>query len=65
MQLTNSKARALSAICADIAQVLFGALVATVVIPLDTSKLLVVVLELVLSFLFWALSLVFAQRGKL
>lgn len=49
----------------DIAQVFFAAFVGTTVIPLDARKVLVVTLYLVLSILFWYLSVVFAERGKI
>ncbi len=65
MRLTKSRARALSTISADIAQVFFAAAVAGVVLPLDSTRLLVVISYLLLSVLFWFISIVFAEKGKI
>lgn len=63
--LTTSRAKALSTICADIAQVFFATSIGTIVLPLDSSRILVVVLYLSLSLLFWFLSIRLAEKGKL
>lgn len=65
MRMTKSKARALSNISANIAQVLFGAVIAAIVLPLDSGKIFVVLLEIVFSILAWILSVLLAERGKL
>lgn len=66
LKLTKSNFKALSNISADIAQVLFGAVIAAVVVlPLDPDKLKVVTLELIFSLGFWYLSLFYAEKGKL
>lgn len=65
IQLTKSKAKVLSNISADIAQVLFAATIAAVVLPLDSGKLLVVILELGFAIIFWIFSVLFAEKGKL
>ena len=65
MKLTKSKARVFSYISADIAQVLFAAVIAAIVLPLDSGKVLVVVLEVVFAIVSWILSVLFAERGKL
>lgn len=65
-KLTRSTSKALSNICADIAQIFFATwVVAVVVIPLDIGKALVVIFGLLLSIGFWILSLKFADKGKL
>lgn len=65
VSLTKSKARVLSNISADIAQVFFAASVGAAVLPLDSSKLFVVIFYLLLSVLFWYLSIIFAEKGKI
>lgn len=65
MKFTKSKARALSNISANIAQVLFGAVIAAIVLPLDSAKLLVVILELGFAIVCWVFSVLFAEKGKL
>ena len=65
MQLTKSKARVLSTISTDIAQVLFAAVIAAIVLPLDSGKALVVILEVVFAVVSWILSVLFAEKGKL
>ena len=55
----------LSSISADIAQVLFAAFIAAIVLPLDSGKIFVVLLEIVSSLVFWGLALLFAEKGKL
>lgn len=63
---TRSSYKASSSICADIAQVFFGAFVAAIVIlPIDTGKLIVLILELGFAVGFWIGSLLFAEKGKL
>ena len=63
--MSKSSARVLSNISADIAQVLFGGLIAVIVLPLDSGKILVVILEVVFAIVFWMFSVLFAERGKL
>lgn len=65
VELSKSGLRALSGFCADIAQVWFAAFVASLVLPLDTAKVLVLVLYLGSSTIFWLLSVLFAEKGKL
>lgn len=65
LKFTRSKYKAFSAICADIAQVFFGAFVAAIVLPLDIGKALVVILYLGFAIIFWILSLAFADKGRL
>lgn len=65
LKFTRSGYKAYSAICADIAQVFFGAFIAALVVPLDVSKVLVVILYLGFSIIFWILSILFAEKGKL
>ena len=65
MKLTKSKARALSVISTDIAQVFFAAFVGAILLPLDAARILVVILELGLSVLFWVLAALFAEKGRL
>lgn len=65
MKFTKSKARALSNICTDIAQVFFALFVGTLVLPVDSSKIFVIVLELGFSIVFWILAILFAEKGKI
>lgn len=65
MKLSKSKAKALSNISADIAQVFFGAVIAVIVLPLDSGKVLVVTLELGSAIIFWLFSVMFAEKGRL
>ena len=65
IQLTKSRSRSLSNISADIAQVFFAAAVASVVLPLDSTRVLVVISYLLLSVLLWFISIVFAEKGKI
>lgn len=65
IKLSKSKYKALSSICADIAQIFFGAFVAAIAIPIDTGKAFVVILFLGFSIIFWIFSVMFAERGKL
>ncbi len=66
LKFNKSSFRALSNICASIAQVSFGALVGGIVLTsLDATKLLVLILELIFSLGFWYLSLFYAEKGKL
>lgn len=60
MRLTKSKYRALSTICTQCGQVFLAASVAAVVFPLDAGKLLVILSYLILAFLLWFLSIIFA-----
>ena len=63
--MSKSRTRVLSNICTDIAQVLFGAIIAAIVLPLDSGKVLVVILELGFAIVFWIFSILFAEKGKL
>lgn len=63
--MNRSRARVISTICTDIAQVLFGVSIAAVVLPLDSGKMLVVILEIVFAVTFWVLALMFGEKGKL
>jgi len=66
LKLKRSEYRALSGIISGIGNILFGAFVAgVVVLPLDLTKTLVLVLELILAIFAWYLAIVFAQRGRL
>lgn len=65
LRMTKSKARALSNISTTIGQVLFGAVIAAIVLPLDSGKILVVILELVLAIMAWIVTILFAEKGKL
>lgn len=65
IKLNKSTYKALSSICTDIAQVFFGAFIAAIVLPIDIGKTIVVILELGFSIIFWILSIVFAEKGKL
>lgn len=65
MKLTKFKAKALSNISADIAQVFFAAVIAAIVLPLDSGKALVVTLELGSAIIFWLFSVMFAEKGRL
>lgn len=65
MRLTKSKARVLATISTDIAQVIFAVFVGTIVLPVDSAKVYVLLLELGFSVLFWAFSILFAEKGRL
>lgn len=65
IKLNKSGYKALSSICADIAQIFFGAFIAAIVLPLDIGKILVVILYLAFAIIFWFLSVAFAEKGKL
>jgi hypothetical protein len=63
--MNKSRARILSSICNNIAQVFFGAFIGALVLPLDSGKVLVVIFELVSSVIFWILTLLFGEKGKI
>ena len=65
VSLSRSKSRALSAMTNNIAQVFFATSVGAILVPIDSTRLFVVISYLVLSALFWFLSIVFAEKGKL
>lgn len=65
IKLTKSSYKALSSICADIAQIFFGAFIAAVFLPIDAGKVIVLILELAFAVGFWFLSIKFAEKGKL
>lgn len=65
MKLTKSKAKSLSMISADIAQVFFAASVASFALPIDSDKMLVVIWYLLVAILFWFLAIIFGEKGKL
>lgn len=59
-----SKAKVLSTISISIGQVFFAASVGTIAFPLDSDKVLVVISYLILSVLFWFISILFGVKGK-
>jgi len=64
--LTNSYFRALSEIFRDIAQVFFASVVVNPLVSgLDKLNWFSVILGMINSIVFWYLSLMFAERGKL
>lgn len=63
-RLTKSKARVLSTIATDIAQVFFAISVGSIALPLDSGKVMVVLFYSVLSLLFWFLAIIFGEKGK-
>ncbi len=63
--MSKSQARILSSINTDIAQVFFAAFIGTIILPVDSGKVFVVILELGFAIVFWVLSVLFAERGKL
>lgn len=65
IKFTRSSYKAFSSICADIAQIFFGAFVAAIAFPIEPGKVYVVILYLGFSIIFWFLSVAFAERGKL
>lgn len=65
MKLTKFKARALFIISADIAQVFFAIFAGTFALPVDSYKVFVVIFNLLLSIIFWYLSIIFAEKGKI
>lgn len=65
LKLTKSKTRTLSNISLDIAQVFFATAVAIAVVPLDSQKLLVLILNLGIAIIAWYLALLFAEKGKI
>lgn len=65
INLTRSKLRTISVICADIAQVFFALFAGSIALPVDAGKLYVVILYLLVSILFWYLSIIFGDKGKI
>ena len=63
--MNKSRARVLSNISADIAQVFFALFVGTILLPVDSSKLFVIIFELGFSIAFWILALLFGEKGKI
>ena len=65
MKLTKSKARVISNISTDIAQVFFAISVGSLALPLDSDKAMVVLFYLVLALLFWFLAIILGEKGKI
>ncbi len=63
--MNKSRARILSSICTDIAQVFFALFMGTILLPVDSSKVFVIILELGFSIVFWIWAILFAEKGKL
>lgn len=63
---TNSKFRALSTISADMGQIIFAAWFATIFTQdMNTTTLIVLLIELSSVLSLWILSVYFAEKGKL
>lgn len=62
--MNRSRAKIISTICIDIAQVFFAISVGSIALPLDSDKVMVVLFYLILSLLFWFLAIIFGEKGK-
>lgn len=65
VKLTKARSRVLSTISADIGQVFFAAFVGAIALPIDSDKVLIVILYLLLSGLFWSFAVIFGEKGKI
>lgn len=66
MEFSPSVYKALSAICLASGQVFLGGFVAGInVLPLDSTKIAMLILDLAWSLTLWFWSVLFSERGKL